>query len=65
MVRVLITGVSGAGKTTLLDALSARGHHTVDTDDGGWRTDSRQERARRKWSRPSSAHDAHVDRRGA
>lgn len=31
-----MTGMSGAGKTTLLHALAARGHHTVDTDYGGW-----------------------------
>lgn len=36
MVRVLITGMSGSGKTTLLDALSSRGHHSVDTDYDGW-----------------------------
>ncbi|GAB3817322.1 AAA family ATPase [Tessaracoccus terricola] len=36
MARILITGMSGAGKTTLLDELSARGHHTVDTDYDGW-----------------------------
>jgi shikimate kinase len=28
--------MSGAGKTALLDELERRGHHTVDTDYGGW-----------------------------
>ncbi|MGO4343486.1 AAA family ATPase [Pedococcus sp. 2YAF34] len=36
MARVLVTGMSGAGKSTLLEALSARGHLTVDTDYDGW-----------------------------
>jgi shikimate kinase len=36
MARILVTGMSGAGKTTLLDELRRRGHHTVDTDYGGW-----------------------------
>lgn len=34
MPRILVTGMSGAGKTTLLQELAARGHRTVDTDDG-------------------------------
>jgi shikimate kinase len=34
--RILVTGMSGAGTTTVLDELRRRGHHTVDTDYGGW-----------------------------
>ncbi|HET6743218.1 MAG TPA: AAA family ATPase [Kribbella sp.] len=36
MSRILVTGMSGTGKTTLLEELARRGHHTVDTDYGGW-----------------------------
>src|SRR5690348_3478346 len=34
--RILVTGMSGTGKSSLLASLSARGHHTVDTDYDGW-----------------------------
>ena len=34
-----MTGMSGAGKSTLLEALTARGHLTVDTDYDGWTRD--------------------------
>jgi shikimate kinase len=37
MPRILITGMSGAGKSSLLAELKRRGHHTVDTDYGGWK----------------------------
>lgn len=40
MPRILITGMSGAGKSTLLGELARRGHHTVDTDDDGWKLPS-------------------------
>lgn len=32
--RVLLTGMSGTGKSSVIDALTARGHKAVDTDDG-------------------------------
>ena len=34
--RVLITGMSATGKSAVLTELAARGHKTVDTDDGDW-----------------------------
>jgi shikimate kinase len=49
MARVLVTGMSGAGKSTLLDELRRRGHHTVDTDYGGW------ELPDRTWNEPRMA----------
>jgi dephospho-CoA kinase len=32
--RVLLTGMSGTGKSSVIEALAARGHKAVDTDDG-------------------------------
>ncbi|MEU4155257.1 AAA family ATPase [Actinoplanes sp. NPDC026670] len=57
MARILVTGMSGAGKTTVLGELRRRGHHTVDTDYGGW------ERPDGTWDEPRmtallSAHDS-------
>lgn len=41
MATLLVTGMSGTGKSAVLQALAARGHHVVDTDDPGWSTDAR------------------------
>ncbi len=57
MARVLITGMSGTGKSTVLAELRARGHHTLDTDYGGWvRPDGR-------WDEPRMARFLHDNSR--
>lgn len=38
MTRILVTGMSGVGKSTLLTTLNERGHLTIDTDYGNWKT---------------------------